>query len=151
MRVAPSPDAFRTSVDLAHIKGMSMDENLMPFQVRLVEELTELEAKLNKLDAMRSSSFFDELDIPTKSLLDQQSIVMLRYIDIMKKRLELMQIDTRIRIGENKRLCSVASDLRNILDSYVALYDEHDPVAKDAIGRYDYICKTRGLDMPGIV
>ncbi len=108
--------------------------------------MTELEEKLNKLTAWIQTSHITELDAEDQRLLRSQAETMQQYLDLLKQRLERMGIDSRQRIRNSKeKLTKAATDLRDILQSYVDLYDETDPVALNAIAQYDAICLRRGV------
>jgi hypothetical protein len=57
------------------------------FKTRLVEEQTQLEEKLMKLDAFRMSEKFEEIDDVQKALLNVQSASMNTYNQCLKQRI----------------------------------------------------------------
>ncbi len=58
------------------------------FKTRLIEEKTQLEEKLDKLDAFLLSEKVQEIDDVQKALLQVQATAMNTYLQCLKERLE---------------------------------------------------------------
>jgi hypothetical protein len=59
---------------------------------RLVIETNELIDRLNKLNKFRATDEFYHLDRDNKDLLYEQNILMTKYLQVLGKRLELLNI-----------------------------------------------------------
>lgn len=62
-----------------------------PVRQRVVEEASELRARLGKLSAFVGTAPFLQLDEQQRSLLVDQAVVMRQYLQILEQRLELMK------------------------------------------------------------
>lgn len=60
-----------------------------PHVQRLQAELSELQDRLQKLNAFRSSDKFRELDAINQNLLHRQALVMTDYVAVLQERLAL--------------------------------------------------------------
>lgn len=58
------------------------------FKTRLIEEQTQLEEKLNKLDAFLVSEKVNSIDDVQKALLQVQATAMNTYLQCLKERIE---------------------------------------------------------------
>tara|TARA_R110000782_G_C14668997_1_gene398756 strand:- start:411 stop:620 length:210 start_codon:yes stop_codon:yes gene_type:complete len=64
----------------------------MDFKERLLKETQELAVKLNGLNSFMPTPAFVELDRENKDLLYEQQRAMSKYIQILGKRLELLNV-----------------------------------------------------------
>lgn len=65
-----------------------MNEELLPHQQRVLEERTELNYKITKLNIFSNTETFNDLHIGDKSLLINQIKTMIMYRNILDKRIE---------------------------------------------------------------
>ena len=69
---------------------------LLPYQQRVIEEKSELDDKLEKLQAfLESAGFEDNLDLLNRQLLLQQFAFMLNYSAVLSRRIETFQQITK--------------------------------------------------------
>jgi uncharacterized protein YjgD (DUF1641 family) len=61
--------------------------SLLPHQQRVVEERIELIDKITKLHSFFKTSTFADLNEENQNLLDEQSQIMMKYSDILLKRI----------------------------------------------------------------
>jgi hypothetical protein len=60
-----------------------------PYQERVVEELSELTKKHEKLELFIASEKFKDLDVPQQALLRRQRVLMRSYMSVLTERIEL--------------------------------------------------------------
>lgn len=93
-------------VDEIHIIGLKKDvtsEDKSP-RIRLKEETLELAKKLNKLNIFMTKKDFYDLSRTNKDLLYEQSRVMNKYLQILGKRCELLEVDLGEEIEKGEHL-----------------------------------------------
>lgn len=70
---------------------MNEETNYSPYQQRVINERTELNEKLKKLNDFLKCSYFSELSSTIQSLLLVQSSVMSAYSQILTARIDLFE------------------------------------------------------------
>ena len=60
---------------------------MIPYQIRVNQELIDLEDKINKLSLFQNNAAYNQLDKVDQNLLQEQKMAMIDYADILKLRI----------------------------------------------------------------